>query len=208
MGFRHPSQNSEPQCETVWQIAEDIRKEENLRKLLLLLQAADSWLNEVGTRTNADPTVHYLRCLHEVDKGIFGLTLNPRHVVIMADFQRSFREVMEIFRVNETLKERILMVHVPQFIAYMDLPLGFTSEQVVEAQHACYDALYQRYRARSGASSANSRIFCNLLGIIMLYRNNSLWDSTLLLSFLGYGVGWKWGIWVVHEPYITTTHEL
>ncbi len=113
---------------------------------------------ELGTRPNADPILHCLRCLHEVDMGILGLTLNPRYAVIMANFQRSFREVMEIFRVNETPKAHILMVHVPQFIAYMDLPLGFTSEQVVEAQHACYDALYQRYRTSSETSSTYPRL--------------------------------------------------
>ncbi len=38
----------------------------------------------------------------KLDKGIFRLTLKPRHDVTMANFRRSFREVMEIFRVNET----------------------------------------------------------------------------------------------------------
>ncbi len=37
-------------------------------------------------RLNADPILHCLRCLHEVDKGKFGLTLNPRHEQIMAHF--------------------------------------------------------------------------------------------------------------------------
>ncbi len=37
-------------------------------------------------RINADPILHCLRCLHELDKGIFGLTLNPRHVEIGAHF--------------------------------------------------------------------------------------------------------------------------
>ncbi len=37
-------------------------------------------------------------------KGIFRLTLKPRHALIMANFRRSFREVMEIFQVNETPK--------------------------------------------------------------------------------------------------------
>ncbi len=82
-----------------------------------------------------------------------GLTLNPRQAVIMASFQCSFREEVEIFRVKETPKAHILMLHFPQFIVFMDLPLGFTNEQVVEAQHACYDALYQRYRTSSEASS-------------------------------------------------------
>ncbi len=38
------------------------------------------------------------------DKGIFRLTLKPRHAVTMANFRRPFREEMGIFRVNETLK--------------------------------------------------------------------------------------------------------
>ncbi len=37
--------------------------------------------------------------------------------------------------------KNILTLHLTQFIALLDLPLGFTSEQVVEAHHACYDAL-------------------------------------------------------------------
>ncbi len=45
------------------------------------------------------------------------------------------------------------MVHVPQFIAYTHFALEFTSEQVVEAQHSFYDALYHRYRTSSVTSS-------------------------------------------------------
>ncbi len=37
-----------------------------------------------GVRLYAEPIVHCLRCLHEFDKSIFGLTLNPRHVEIGA----------------------------------------------------------------------------------------------------------------------------
>ncbi len=81
-----------------------------------------------GVMLNADPILHCLRCLHEVGKGIFGLTLNPRHVEIMAHFQCSFREVMEVSVVREAPKGLMLMLHVPQFIAYTELPLEFTSE--------------------------------------------------------------------------------
>ncbi len=42
--------------------------------------------NQLGARLNADPILHCLRCLHEFDKGICGLTLNPRHVEIGAHF--------------------------------------------------------------------------------------------------------------------------
>ncbi len=45
------------------------------------------------------------------------------------------------------------MEHVPQFIAYTNFPLGFTSKQVVEAQHSLYDALYHRYHTSSVISS-------------------------------------------------------
>ncbi len=60
---------------------------------------------------------------------------------------------MEVFVAMKTPKDRIQMVHVPQFIAYTNFPLGFTSEQVVEAQNSSYDALYHRYRTRSVTSS-------------------------------------------------------
>ncbi len=43
----------------------------------------------------------------------------------------------------------IQLAHVPQFIAYTNFPLGLTSEQKVEAQHSCYDAVYHRYRTSS-----------------------------------------------------------
>ncbi len=39
-------------------------------------------LKQPGARLNADAILHCLRCLHEADKGIFGFTLNPRHVGI------------------------------------------------------------------------------------------------------------------------------
>ncbi len=68
------------------------------------------------------------------------------------------------------------MVHVPQFIAYMDISLGSTSEQVVEAQHACYGALHRRYRNINETSSTN--VFCNVLDIIMLSMYKNVWDCT------------------------------
>ncbi len=43
--------------------------------------------------------------------------------------------VMEIIDIKEKPKAHILMVHVPQFIAYMDRILGLTSKHAVEAQH-------------------------------------------------------------------------
>ncbi len=42
----------------------------------------------------------------------------------METFQRSVGEVMEVFNVKETPKAH--MIHVPQFIAYKGLQLGFT----------------------------------------------------------------------------------
>ncbi len=60
---------------------------------------------------------------------------------------------MEVFVIKKTLKAHLLIVHVPQFIAYTNFLLGFTSEQVVEAQHSFYDALYRRYLT-SGVTSS------------------------------------------------------
>ncbi len=108
------------------------------------------------TPFNAGPILHFLGCLNEVDKGIFGLSLNPRHAVIMANSQRSFREVMAVFVVKKTSKAHILMVYVPQCIAYTNFSFEFTSKQMVEAQQSFYDALHHRYRTSSVASSTNN----------------------------------------------------
>ncbi len=56
------------------------------------------------------------------------------------------REALEV--VMKTPKACIQMVHVLQFIAYTNRPLGFTSEK-----NSSYDALYHRYRTRSVTSS-------------------------------------------------------
>ncbi len=64
----------------------------------------------------------------------------------VAHFYCSFRKVMEVFVVKKTPKAHIQLMHVPQLIAYTNFPLGFTSEQVMEAQHSFNDTLYRRYR--------------------------------------------------------------
>ncbi len=50
------------------------------------IESSHLLFKQPGARLNADPILHCLRCLHELDKGIFGLTLNPRHVEIGAHF--------------------------------------------------------------------------------------------------------------------------
>ncbi len=66
------------------------------------------------------------------------------------------------------------MVHVPQFIAYTNFPLGFTSEQVVDAQHSFYDALYNRNRTRSVTFYTYPQHLYNRLGMIMQRMYNNL----------------------------------
>ncbi len=55
------------------------------------------------------------------------------------------------------------MAHVPEFIADMNFALGFTSVQVVEVQHSCYDELYPRYRTRTLTSSTYPHHLLNLV---------------------------------------------
>ncbi len=49
-------------------------------------EASHLLFKQSGARLKADPILQCLRCLHEFGKGIFGLTLNPRHVKIGAHF--------------------------------------------------------------------------------------------------------------------------
>ncbi len=62
-------------------------------------------------------------------------------------------EVMEAFVIKKTLKAHLQMAHVLQFIVYTNFPLGIATEQVGEAQHSFYDALYHRYLISSVTSS-------------------------------------------------------
>ncbi len=96
------------------------------------IESSHLLFKQPGAKLNADPILPCLRCLHEFDKGIFGFTLNSRHVGIGARFLCSFREVMEVFVVKKTLKAHMHMVPVRQFIAYTNFPIGFTSEHVVD----------------------------------------------------------------------------
>ncbi len=50
------------------------------------IESSHLLFKQPGTRLNADPILHCLRCLHEVDKSIFGLPLYPRHVETVAHF--------------------------------------------------------------------------------------------------------------------------
>ncbi len=56
----------------------------------IAIESSHLLFKQLGARLNADLILHCLRCLHELDKGIFGLTLNPRLVEIGAHFLCSF----------------------------------------------------------------------------------------------------------------------
>ncbi len=64
-----------------------------------------------------DPIIYCRRHLHKVDKS------------------------SRLTKGNDKAPYIQVMAHVPQFIVYIDLPLGFKSKHVVEAQLSCYDAL-------------------------------------------------------------------
>ncbi len=100
---------------------------------------------------------------------------------------------MEVFVVKKTSKAHIQMVHVPQFIVYTNFPLGITREQVVEAQHSFYDALYHRYRTNSVISSTYLQ---HLLQSFRHYNDMHVEKSVI------WGVRWveNGGTRVVNEP--------
>ncbi len=50
------------------------------------IESSHPLFRQPGAGLNANPIPRGLLCLHEFDKGIFGLTLNPRHVEIGAHF--------------------------------------------------------------------------------------------------------------------------
>ncbi len=50
------------------------------------IESSHLLFKQPGAKLNGDRILHCLRCLHQFDEGIFGLTLNPRHVEIGAHF--------------------------------------------------------------------------------------------------------------------------
>ncbi len=93
------------------------------------------------------------------------------------------------------------MMHVPQFIAYTNIPLGITSEQVVKAQYSFYHTLHHRYRTNSVISSTYLQ---HLLQSFRHYNDMDVEKSVI------WGVRWveNGGIRVVNKPYITTNNDL
>ncbi len=66
---------------------------------------------------------------------------------------------MKVSVVKKTPKAHIQTIYIQQLIAYINSPLGLISEQVVEAQHSVYDALYHRCRTSSVTSSTYPQHF-------------------------------------------------
>ncbi len=101
------------------------------------------------------------------------------------------------------------MAHVRQFIAYMDRPLGCTSEHAVAAQHACYDALYQRYHIRSETFSAYlHRLMQSVRHYNALHVYQPMGFHPTVAFFEVWGEFRMGGNWVAHEPYVTKNPDL
>ncbi len=92
---------------------------------------------------------------------------------------------MEVVVVKKTPKAHLQMVHVAQFNAYTNFPLGFTSEQVVEAQHSFYDALYHRYRTNSVTSSTYPQ---HLEQLVRHYNALHVYQSVIPPYYCFFGV--------------------
>ncbi len=68
------------------------------------IESSHLLFKQPGARLNADPILHCLRCLHKIDKGIFGLTLNPRHVGVWGTLLVLLQGINGSFRCKENAK--------------------------------------------------------------------------------------------------------
>ena len=113
------------------------------------------------------PIVECLRHLHDVNVGIFGNSLVPDWRHVLEGFRSSFMDVVRQYRISVTSKAHILMDHVPLYVQTTGLPLGPSSEEVVESQHHHFDVFYTRFKV----CCTNSTLYGQKLLDCMLHYN-------------------------------------
>ena len=92
------------------------------------------------------PFVKVLRAIKEVKEACFGPTLKPNYQTAIDDFEQAWYDIYIEFEIAFSNKCHVIIEHVPQVIKRTGKSLYYSSEQVVEASHAKFDKLWQRYK--------------------------------------------------------------
>ena len=92
------------------------------------------------------PFIDTLRALKDIKETCFKPILKPNWREALARFKNAWQDLYIHFDIWFSNKVHILIEHLPQVIERTGKSLYSSSEQVVEAAHAKFDTIWQRYK--------------------------------------------------------------
>ena len=95
------------------------------------------------------PFIETLRALHDVKEACFKPILKPNWRETINRFQKGWCDLFMDFEICFSNKVHIIIEHIPQVIERTGRSLHLSSEQVVEAAHAKFDKVWQRYKVNN-----------------------------------------------------------
>ena len=103
------------------------------------------------------PFIETLRALHDVKEACFKPILKPNWRETITRFKNGWCDLFMDFEIGFSNKVHIIIEHIPQVIERTGRSLHLSSEQVVEAAHAKFDKVWQRYKVTSKATVNDAR---------------------------------------------------
>ena len=92
------------------------------------------------------PFIDSLRALKDIKEACFKPILKPNWREAIDRFGQAWHDLYIHFEIWYSNKVHIILEHIPQVIERTGKSLHFSSEQVVEAAHAKFDKIWQRYK--------------------------------------------------------------
>ena len=86
-----------------------------------------------------------LQSLKEVKAACFKPILAPNYKEAIINFEKAWYDIYAEFDIPFSNKCHVIIEHIPQVIERTGKSLYLSSEQVVEATHAKFDQMWQRY---------------------------------------------------------------
>ena len=103
-------------------------------------------LLEKNVNHELKPFSEVLQAIKDIKDSCFGPKLNPNYQTAIDRFEKCWYEIYIEFDISFSNKCHVLIEHVPQAIQRTVKSLYHSSEQVVEASHAKFDKMWDRYK--------------------------------------------------------------
>ena len=92
------------------------------------------------------PIIEGLQALKDVKEACFGPFLKKNWKTSVENFEKAWFDIYITFDIYFSNKCHVIIDHIPQVIERTGKSLYLSSEQVVEATHAKFDKMWNRYK--------------------------------------------------------------